>query len=36
MINKNGLKADPEWTSTVTENELDSYPSTAAAVLQPL
>ena len=36
MINKNGLKADPQWILTVTENELDSYPSTEAAVLQPL
>ena len=34
MINKIALKADLWWTPAFTENELDSSPSTEAAVLQ--
>ena len=36
MINKSGLKADPWWTTTFTENEPDSSISIETTVLQPL
>ena len=35
MVNKSGVKADPWWTSTFTENELDCSLSTETAILQP-
>ena len=35
IIKKSGLKADPWWTSTCTENELDTSASTETGVLQP-